>query len=100
VKASYYRLGALFAKRGHEAATRVNSSEPFSENIMNFLKTEVIKSNSHQTLSLTEIGIPYPSVKPSTIKKDYERENTMWTCKINGVTVENSERYTFHVDMS
>lgn len=30
VKASYYRLAALFAKRGHEAAARVNSGEPFS----------------------------------------------------------------------
>jgi hypothetical protein len=47
VKASYYRLGALFAKRGHEASARVNSGEPFSENIMKFLKAEVIKSNSH-----------------------------------------------------
>jgi hypothetical protein len=47
VKATYYRLATLFAKRGHEAATRVNSGEPFSENIMNFLKGEVIKSNTH-----------------------------------------------------
>jgi hypothetical protein len=47
VKAIYYRLAALFAKRGHKAAARVNSGEPFSENIMNFLKGEVIKSNIH-----------------------------------------------------
>ena len=48
VKASYYRLAALFDKRGHEAATRVNSGESFSKNIMKFLRAEVIKSNSHQ----------------------------------------------------
>ncbi|XP_024632960.2 uncharacterized protein [Medicago truncatula] len=47
VKASYYRLAALFAKRGHEAAARVNSGEPFSENSMKYLRNEVIKSNSH-----------------------------------------------------
>jgi len=48
VKASYYRLATLFTKRGHEAATKVNSGEPFSENIMKFLRVELIKSNSHQ----------------------------------------------------
>jgi len=48
VKATYYKLGALFAKRGHEAATRVSVGEPFSKKTMDFLKVEVIKSNSHQ----------------------------------------------------
>jgi len=40
------------------------------------------------------------SVKPSTIKKDYQRENTRWTYKINGVIVDDSERYTNHAHMS
>jgi hypothetical protein len=52
------------------------------------------------SLGLIEIGIPSPSVKPSTIKKDYQRENTRWTCKINGVTVDDSERYTYDAHMS
>ena len=38
----------MFAKRGHEAAARVSVGEPFSKKIMDFLKVEVIKSNSHQ----------------------------------------------------
>ncbi|KEH36687.1 hypothetical protein MTR_2g018850 [Medicago truncatula] len=83
VKASYYSLAALFAKRGHEAAAKVNSGEPFSSNIMKFLKAEVIKSNSHNVTQFDRDGIPSSSVKPSTIKKDYQRANTRWICKIN-----------------
>jgi len=45
---TYYRLGALFERRGHEAAARVSFGEPFSKKIMDFLKVEAIKSNSHQ----------------------------------------------------
>ena len=33
VKVTYYRLGALFAKRGHEAAARISVGEPFSKKI-------------------------------------------------------------------
>ncbi|AES66766.2 hypothetical protein MTR_2g081370 [Medicago truncatula] len=52
------------------------------------------------SLSSTEIGIPSPSVKLSTIEKDCRWENTRSTCEVNGVTVENLGRYTYLAHMS
>jgi len=72
VKASYYRLAALFAKRGHEAAARVNSGEPFSENIM-----------TDKSMRREKKGRP-PITRIRTEMDDVETERRCGVCRMPG----------------
>lgn len=48
VSAIYYRMTTLFAKRGAQWSAMLNSSQIFTENCMEVMKEETIKSNTHQ----------------------------------------------------
>lgn len=47
VKSTYYRLGTLFGKRGHDWTKMLGFGRLFTENCMKGIEEEVIKSNSH-----------------------------------------------------
>ncbi|CAK8530965.1 unnamed protein product [Lathyrus sativus] len=48
VRATYYRLGSLFAERGSKWSAVLNSGETFTDNCLKVMKEETTKSSTHQ----------------------------------------------------
>ncbi|CAK8573294.1 unnamed protein product [Lathyrus sativus] len=50
VKSTYYRLGLLFGKRGHDWTKLLASGQTFTENCNKGMDDETIKSSSHNVI--------------------------------------------------
>ncbi|KAI5425822.1 hypothetical protein KIW84_031589 [Lathyrus oleraceus] len=50
VKSSYFRLGTLFGKRGHDWTKMLGSSQVYTNNYMKGIEEKVTKSNSHKVM--------------------------------------------------
>ncbi|CAK8574982.1 unnamed protein product [Lathyrus sativus] len=48
VRATYYRLGSLFAERGGKWSAVLNSGQAFTDNCLKVMKEETTKSSTHQ----------------------------------------------------
>ncbi|CAK8541689.1 unnamed protein product [Lathyrus sativus] len=48
VRATYYRLGSLFAERGGKWSVVLNSGQTFTDNCLKVMKEETTKSSTHQ----------------------------------------------------
>ncbi|XP_050897911.1 uncharacterized protein LOC127104800 [Lathyrus oleraceus] len=98
VKSTYYRMGTLFRKRGHDWTKMLGSGKLFTENCMKGIKEEVIKSNSHTVMQFDRERFCY--LVHETVHHSDGRPTTHYNVDLQNLTCECGRFQTFHVPCS
>ncbi|XP_058742056.1 uncharacterized protein LOC131614500 [Vicia villosa] len=98
VRSTYYRMGTLFGRRGHNWTKMLSSKKDFTDNCMKEMQKEVEKSHSYNVLSFDRERNYF--VVQETVNNNECRPLTYYNVDLQKQTCDCGKFQTFHVPCS
>ena len=98
VRATYFRIGTLFGKRGHNATKMLSSGKEYTDNCMKGIAEEVEDSHSYNVLNFDRERHYF--VVQETIHNKHGRPPSYFNVNLHKQTCDCGKFQTFHVPCS
>ncbi|XP_058784435.1 uncharacterized protein LOC131659238 [Vicia villosa] len=98
VRSTYFRMGTLFGRRGHDWTKMLSSKKDFTDNCMKGMTKEVEKSHSYNVLSFDRERNYF--VVQETVNNNECRPLTYYNVDLQKQTCDCGQFQTFHVPCS